>query len=564
MARMIPPVIDLSSPPGERLLFQRLADDPETQAWTVLHSLGIARHPTQTMGEADFVIVIPGQGVVVLEVKSHSRVSRRPDGIWCLGSDDPVRRGPFEQSGNAMHAIRAYVGGRGVSVSGLPMVSGVWFTNARARSALPPSPEWHDWQLLDANDLRGDVSTALMRVISHGRAQLTASGLSFPDAEPTPELCEQFVRVLRPRFDLVESPADRRHQRAAQLLHLLEEQYEVLDAMAENRSCLFNGPAGSGKTLLAMEQARREAASGQSGWLVCFNRLLGMELNAMCGDVSNLRSGTLASLMLSWTGLVVPPDAGTDFWEGTLVTAALDRLLQGDLTRNFLIVDEAQDVLRDPYWDVLDLMVDGGLSGGRCIYFGDFVQQALYGTSDGRLQLRERATTVSFNRLSANCRNLPRIGNTAQALSSMLPGYSRYRRMDDGIQPTTKAYRSLDEQQALLVESVRLLRAEGFALEDVVVLSPRRQTSAAAMCEDPWLSPLLTPLAFQQVRGRVRFGTIHAFKGLESSAVIVTDFDDPAQPGLDSLLYVGLTRATDRLVVLGSREVLASRLEEGH
>jgi hypothetical protein len=44
----------------------------------------------------------------------------------------------------------------------------------------------------------------------------------------------------------------------------------------------------------------------------------------------------------------------------------------------------------------------------------------------------------------------------------------------------------------------------------------------------------------------------------------VTDFDDPAQPGLDSLLYVGLTRATDRLVVLGSREVLASRLEEGH
>lgn len=564
MARMIPSVIDSGSPPGERLLFDRFASDPATASWTVLHSLGIAQHPTQTMGEADFVVVIPGQGAVVLEVKSHARVSRAADGMWNLGADPPQSRGPFEQANNAMHALRSYAVARGVSLSGIPMVSGVWFTHTRARSQLPSSPEWHDWQLMDANDLRTPVSAAVLRMVSLGRSHLASSGVRFPADEPTPEQCDRLVRVLRPRFDLVESPADMRHQRASHLVQLLEEQYDALDAMVDNRSCLFNGPAGSGKTLLAIEQARRESEQGERGWLICYNRLLGADLTAKCGGIAGLQIGTLSSLMLSWTGLSVPPNAGTSFWEDVLVAAAVDRLLQGDLTRDFIVVDEAQDLLRSPFWDVLDLMVDGGLARGRCVYFGDFVQQALYGTTDGRDELRERSPAVAFSRLSSNCRNLPRIGNTAQTLSAMSPGYSRYRRGDDGVQPITRAYATEEEEQRQLSEAVRLLRDEGFALEDIVILGPRKEGSVAATCTDPWLSPLLTPLTVNRQRGRVRFGTVHSFKGLEASAVIVTDFDDPAQPGLESLLYVGLTRATDRLVLLGTREVLASRLEEAH
>jgi superfamily I DNA/RNA helicase len=49
----------------------------------------------------------------------------------------------------------------------------------------------------------------------------------------------------------------------------------------------------------------------------------------------------------------------------------------------------------------------------------------------------------------------------------------------------------------------------------------------------------------------VRYATVHAFKGLEAPAVIVTDLDQAATTHtFDSLLYVGLTRATDRLVAL--------------
>lgn len=64
MARMIPPSFDpaVTPSPGEREVFQRLRDDPGTEGWTVLHSLGIALHPRQIQGEADFVIIVPGKG----------------------------------------------------------------------------------------------------------------------------------------------------------------------------------------------------------------------------------------------------------------------------------------------------------------------------------------------------------------------------------------------------------------------------------------------------------------------------------------------------------------------
>ena len=47
---------------------------------------------------------------------------------------------------------------------------------------------------------------------------------------------------------------------------------------------------------------------------------------------------------------------------------------------------------------------------------------------------------------------------------------------------------------------------------------------------------------------RIRWGTIHEFKGLEAPAVILTDVDLSKQCHPD-LLYVGASRATDRLVV---------------
>ena len=106
---MMPPYCPDSAPPGERALFDAFASHPATDDWIVLHSLCIASHVRQVQGEADFVVIVPGHGIVVVEVKSHRSVDRLADGRWKLGSRPPTSRSPFQQASDAMHSIRHYL-----------------------------------------------------------------------------------------------------------------------------------------------------------------------------------------------------------------------------------------------------------------------------------------------------------------------------------------------------------------------------------------------------------------------------------------------------------------------
>ena len=77
---------------AEKKLFYKLQDMEDTDDWTVLHSVGIANHPTQSQGEADFVVVIPGGGIFVLEVKG-GRISYH-DGSTILLHYRSYRKAP--------------------------------------------------------------------------------------------------------------------------------------------------------------------------------------------------------------------------------------------------------------------------------------------------------------------------------------------------------------------------------------------------------------------------------------------------------------------------------------
>src|SRR6185436_13500111 len=94
-------------------------------------------------------------------------------------------------------------------------------------------------------------------------------------SEPSPATLRQIQQFLRPDFELVVTKSAQLHETEATLLKLTEEQYDGLDLLADNERCLFEGAAGTGKTMLALEYARRSAAAGHRTLLLCFNKLLG-------------------------------------------------------------------------------------------------------------------------------------------------------------------------------------------------------------------------------------------------------------------------------------------------
>ncbi|MEJ7647727.1 MAG: nuclease-related domain-containing protein [Nakamurella sp.] len=184
---MRPPYCPQDAPPGEKGLFDALATSAQTAGWIVLHSLAIAEHVRQVEGEADFVVIVPDRGVLVIEVKSHLDVEVLPDGRWKLGSQAPTSRSPFKQAGEAMHSIRDYLTSWGIDLGSIPMLNAVWFTHVRARTKLPASPEWHGWQLLDSEDLRAGAVAAIQRVIAAGTEHLRSRIAGFPRGDIGPD-----------------------------------------------------------------------------------------------------------------------------------------------------------------------------------------------------------------------------------------------------------------------------------------------------------------------------------------------------------------------------------------
>jgi hypothetical protein len=109
MARMFPPEFDETSPSAaEKHVFNLLKTDVRTGNWLVLHSLGLSRRPSGPYGEIDFVVIIPGEGLVCLEVKG-GRISCE-GGIWKttnrFGSTSTLKKSPMMQAREAMFALR--------------------------------------------------------------------------------------------------------------------------------------------------------------------------------------------------------------------------------------------------------------------------------------------------------------------------------------------------------------------------------------------------------------------------------------------------------------------------
>lgn len=568
MAKMIPPHCDDKAPNSERRVFDLLKNDPATSDWIVLHSLNLSRTGQRPYGEVDFVVIVPAGGVFCIEVKG-GRVACK-DGIWtttnAVGRIATLKRSPFKQADDAMRAVRTSLEKRlasSVDFNKVAFGCAVIFTNVNTP---PLEPGVEPWEVIDCDGLETPISKHILRMAKNQRVRFH---LRSSPAEPQPALVKQIREALRPDFERVVSRSTELRESERRLLSLTEEQYRILDLLADNPRCLFEGAAGTGKTLLALEYARRCAVAGQRVLLVCFNKLLGEWLSAELAASASGGRATAGRFYKCLREVIVKSSVSAEF-SAAAERASTDALFgevypfYGQLALedaaekyDVVVVDEAQDLVRKPVLDVLNAWLVGGLNDGRWAFFGDFNRQAIYGTKwdgDPREMLRAMCPFVVRANLTQNCRNTRRIGEETALLSGFTAPPYRMGQVE-GVAVDYIEYDDAASQRTALAKVLaRLANESGVNAVDVVVLSRSRfENSVAGM---------LTDIAEFRVRpvdrapsGVTRvpvftFATVQAFKGMESKIVVLCDVDDIETDENRSLLYVGMSRARSLLVVL--------------
>lgn len=326
---------------------------------------------------------------------------------------------------------------------------------------------------------------------------------------------------------------------------LSAEQERILAETVAQPRQLFIGAAGTGKTFLAQEKARRLAAEGKKVFLTWFNKRE-HDVFAAVSALPNVTAAPFLDFLLQDMAdrgkSLDEPDSAAErqaFYEHILVNNAADVYDNLPVEERFdaVIVDEGQE-FRAHWYGCLAAMAK---PDGQLHVFADPEQHDF---ADGEPGLITRLP-ASEHRLSENFRSA-RVVNDFLSSLHRLPTTSR------GDQPlqavTLRPWHVAVDQPALIEQDLLALKRQGFDLTKVVILSPYR-LAKGSLANIQTLAGL--PIRENPITSEpaIRYSTIRNYKGLEADAVVVLDiWADPAfcRP---ADLYVAASRAKVHLAI---------------
>lgn len=556
MARMIPSIIspEIKSN-AERKIFEWFRDDPRTNGWIVLHSLGIANHKTVLYGELDFFVIAPKLGVFALEVKG-GRVSCN-NGLWSFtnkyNQTNTKKRGPFAQASEGMFSLMDSIEkklGKSHKLSNILYAYGVMFPDIEFNVE---GPEGEQWQIFDSRNGK-DVYSFIHRLSNNTKRKWEEKYGSFPvDKLPNTSDVKELADLLRGDIDRVVTLGKKISYTEDAFLSLTKEQFRCLDQLEDNSRCLIRGAAGTGKTLLAIETVKKSVVSGEKVAFFCFNNMLASWLKKYfeneIEEVKPYYVGTIHSWMMNIVkkngNKVYNQEFDQEFYQNELPILALEALEKEAILYDKIVIDEAQDILGTDSFEVLDCVLKNGIERGKWTLFGDFSHQAIFLNQNPEAVihgLEEKTSFIKF-KLNINCRNTKKIGDEIHNITGFDNAAYLWSKIE-GVPVEHMTYND-GEQETILRSVIDKLINEGIKPNNITILSPYKRENS-----------IISAFSNKEVvdykpdnYNNIQFSTIHAYKGLENSVIILVDIDSFSH---EQLMYVGLSRARSGLIIIES------------
>lgn len=493
-------------------------------SWTILHHVSwqSKRGGRQGDGEADFILLHPRNGLIVLEVKGGG--IEVASGRWMttdrFGKRHDIKN-PYEQATASKHALVGWLREFGLG-SRLRVGHAVVFPHMDAVPILGPAAQRPI--TISKTDLL-DVETAVARCVAHWslEANLSANDL------------ERIVLRLAPTVSASPTLASASGDAEANMIVFTAEQIEAFSRLRAQRGGLILGGAGTGKTVLAIARANQLAKDGFRTMLVCYNELLGIELGRRVGQSPDLEAGTFHALCIreaQRAGISISSKRDQAWWEDEAPSVLIDACSRNESIYDSIVVDEGQDF--SPIW--LDAL--------KCVTRG--VDEApFFVFADPRQDIWRRGWDLDADfpfvwELTRNMRNTHPI---AQRVAAIMGGDAQCR----GIPGPNPIWRVSDgpARERDVVNAVEYLLDQGFGPTSLVVLCGSARTAERLRERS------IGPFSFGLWGSRgIPVETVSRFKGLESQAIILV-LDGPFSDDTLTSAYVGMSRARSVLVVVG-------------
>lgn len=489
--------------------------------------------------EADLLCLLPDHGVVVVEVKG-SRVWIDEDGQWFQAwSPVPREIHPVEQAIGTTYALRDYVeddprwwGGRLRWTHHIVLP----YTELEDDFATLACPRW---QVSGSNDL-DELGTRIQETTLYR----TDGGI--PTGDDIDQLREILAGRYRPLRDVLTDAEDR----ARQSDRLTMEQSALLDVTRLLNRVEIRGGAGSGKTVLAVRQASDLASGRLTGErqrvaVICYSIGLSRHLQRELLQGPKVDRpefvGTFEEFGNRW-GVSSPGREEGEKWEHEFPAQVTERVsILPEATRfDAIIVDEAQD-FAEHWWPALLRALRNEETSGLFVYSDE--RQKIFARF-GRPPVQLIPLVLDHN-----------LRNTRQIAEAFLPLAPTGMDVRGGDGPeVTFVAASTGEAISVADDQVEVLLDEGWRSQDVALITmgkrhPVQEERQKSLGQDGYWKSFWSG-------DDIFYGHVLGFKGMERPAVILCVNEAGARDRSAERLYVGLSRATDRLVVVGDPDVV--------
>ena len=529
MAKFYPTIINsFHSSEGECLVYEALSK--LNNEYVVFHSYRWLGEINQrrSEGETDFVVLHPQKGILSIEVKAGSIAYY--NGNWIQTNRHTKESkiiDPVGQAAESQYRIQNYL--RRHFNGQIPVVGrAVWFPSVSIHDKITLPLEVNRDIIFDVGSLDNPAKD-LDKAFSYWKLNLGVRGT---------ELCihdfKNVIKLLMPSFKIVESVASTASESKRSYIQMTRQQASILNFLQEQPTAVIHGPAGTGKTMLAIEKANMLASKGERVLYLCFNEFLVSYLKEHYKDTGiifhNIRS--LAEELMPHVECsiseIIP--RFTEYFQ-----KEYDDCLW---SYNNVVIDEGQDI-PESILEHISILTD--MLNGHYYVFYDKNQYIMMHKSTYWLDTYGDCRLVLYK----NCRNTAEIART---IGTTVENIKKDVYINDlsGIIPKGSFYKMPKELIAVVSDFVTRMLQDKLKVEDIVILTID-SVKNSMLQNNMHIGSI--PISTTPKKGHILFTSVRKFKGLEAKAILLIDiYVDKLDDELHKrLIYVGCSRASTYL-----------------